>query len=197
MWERKKHGVAVFPRQTGKDLGMSVETCKKLLQTPKTTAAYISLDNPMIRDILWDKTYFSPDTGEYVQALQDNVPSELVDWKNTFMEGRFANKSRLKLQGYFQAGRGKNGVGTSFQYYAFTELALFFREDPIPRLMPIITNELEDKKLMVASTPRGKRRNPLWQLMNSLEGTKDYQCIIRTIDDCNEMMHRAGLPPAP
>ena len=195
MWDTKKHGIAVFPRQTGKDLGMSVETCKKLLQTPKTTAAYISLDNPMIRDILWDKTYFSPDTGEYVQALQDNVPPELVDWKNTFMEGRFSNKSRLKLQGYFQAGRGKNGVGTSFQYYAFTELALFFREDPIPRLMPIITNELEDKKLMVASTPRGKRRNPLWQLMNSLEGTKDYQCIIRTIDDCNEMMHRAGLPP--
>src|SRR6188768_3448502 len=156
MWGRKKHGVGVLPRQSGKDLAMSIEMNKGLLQTPKTTGVYISLDNPTIRDILWDKTYFSPDTGEYVQALQDNVPAELVDWKNTVMEGRFTNKSRLKLQGYFQTGKGKSGVGTSFQRYAFTELALFFKEDPIPRLWPILTNELEDKKLMVASTPRGK-----------------------------------------
>ena len=195
MWRNKRYGVAVLPRQTGKDLSMSVEMCDGLLKTPKTTGVYVSLDSPMIRDILWDKTYLSPETGVYVQALQDNVPPELVDWRDSFMVGRFKNKSRLKLQGYFQAGKGKNGVGTSFQRYAFTELALFFREDPMPRLMPILSNESEDKRLHVASTPRGKRRNPLWQLMQSLDGRKDYQCIIRTIDDLNEMMKREGLPP--
>ena len=48
---------------------------------------------------------------------------------------------------------------------------------------------------MVASTPRGKRRNPLWQLMKSFEGSPDFKVIVRTIDDLNEMMRRAGLPP--
>src|SRR5690606_39764335 len=130
-----------------------------------------------IRDILWDKTYNDPATGEYVRMLQDNVPEELVAWKNTNMEGRFANGSRLKLQGYFQSGRDKNGVGTSFQDYAFSELALFTREDPIPLLMPILTNG-PDKRLLVASTPRGKRRNPLWQLMESLRGNPEYGEIV-------------------
>ena len=111
------------------------------------------------------------------------------------MTGSFRNKSRLKLQGYFQSGQDRNGVGTSFQRYNFTELALFTREDPLPRLMPIIQNEAEPKKLRVASTPRGKRRNPLWQLMQSMEGNSEYGIIIRTIDDINEMMRRAGEPP--
>jgi hypothetical protein len=149
----------------------------------------------MIRDILWDKTYLCPDCGEYIQALQDNTPHDMVDWKSTLMEGRFRNKSRLKLDGYFQSGRDKNGVGTSFQDYAFTELALFSREDPLPRLMPIIENESENKRLLVASTPRGRRRNPLWQLMKAHEGKKDFQVIIRTIDDINEIMRRNGLDP--
>ena len=195
MWRSKRVGVAVFPRQSGKDVSMSMEMCERRLRMPKTTGTYISLDNPMIRDILWDKTYLDLETGQYVQMLQDNVPKDLVDWKNTVMEGRFSNGSRIKLQGYFQAGKDKNGVGTSFQDYAFTELALFQREDPLPRLMPIITGEHEDKKLMVASTPRGKRRNPLWQLMQSMDHRDDFQVIIRTIDDLNEMMVREGLPP--
>lgn len=195
MWDEKRIGVLVYPRQSGKDVAMSMQMCKRRLQIPKSTGAYVSLDNPMIRDILWDKTYLDPETNQFIQALQDNVPADQVQWKNTVMEGRFSNKSRLKLQGYFQSGRDKNGVGTSFLDYAFTELALFVREDPIPRLTPIIDNEAEDKKLMVASTPRGKRRNPLWQLIKSYEGNPEFQVIIRTIDDLNEMMRREGLPP--
>lgn len=195
MWRKYRISGVVYPRQSGKDVGMSMEMCERRLRTPKTTGVYVSLDNPMIRDILWDKTYFDPASGFYVQALQDNVPTELVDWKGTVMEGRFANKSRLKLQGYFQSGRDKNGVGTSFQDYAFTELALFTREDPIPRLIPIIENRAEDKKLMFASTPRGKRKNPLWQLMQSMEGNPDFKVITRTIDDLNAMMVAEKLEP--
>jgi hypothetical protein len=172
-----------------------MEECDACLRTPKTTGVYISLNNPMIRDILWDKTYIDPVTGDYVQGLMDNVPAELVDWKATVMEGRFTNKSRLKLQGYFQSGQDKSGVGTSFQRYTITELALFYREDPVPRLMPILENRAEDKKLRVVSTPRGRRKNPLWALMESLKGNPEAQVIQRTIDDLNEMMRRAGLPP--
>ena len=174
---------------------MSMEMVERRLRMPKTTGTYVSLDNPMIRDILWDKTYLDPTTNEYVRMLQDNVPKEMATWRGTAMTGVFSNHSRLKLQGYFQNGRDKNGVGTAFQDYAFTELALFTREDPLPRLMPILSNEAEEKKLMVASTPRGKRRNPLWQLMQSFEGSKDFKVIIRTIDDLNEIMRRHRLPP--
>lgn len=195
MWRDKRIGVAVLPRQSGKDVAMSMEMCDRRLKTPKTTGAYVSLDNPMIRDILYDKTYLDPDTGDYVRALQDNVPEELVVWRDTFMEGRFSNKSRIKLQGYFQSGKDKNGVGTSFQDYAFTELALFTREDPLPRLMPIIENRAEDKKLMVASTPRGKRRNPLWQLIQANDGNPEFKVIQYTIDDLNKMMVAVGQPP--
>ena len=195
MWQRKRVGVVVYPRQTGKDVAMSIEECQSALKTPKTTGVYVSLNNPMIRDILWDKTYLDPVSGQYVRMLQDNVPPELCSWQATSMTGSFRNKSRLKLQGYFQSGQDRNGVGTSFQRYNFTELALFTREDPLPRLMPIIQNEAEPKKLRVASTPRGKRRNPLWQLMQSMEGNSEYGIIIRTIDDINEMMRRAGEPP--
>ena len=195
MWAKKRIGVAVLPRQTGKDVAMSIEECQSALKTPKTTGVYVSLNNPMIRDILWDKTYLDPVSGQYVRMLQDNVPPELCTWQATSMTGSFRNKSRLKLQGYFQSGQDRNGVGTSFQRYNFTELALFTREDPLPRLMPIIQNEAEPKKLRVASTPRGKRRNPLWQLMQSMEGNSEYGIIIRTIDDINEMMRRAGEPP--
>ena len=195
MWQAKRVGVVVYPRQTGKDVAMSIEECQSALKTPKTTGVYVSLNNPMIRDILWDKTYLDPVSGQYVRMLQDNVPAELCSWQATSMTGSFSNKSRLKLQGYFQSGQDRNGVGTSFQRYNFTELALFTREDPLPRLMPIIQNEAEPKKLRVASTPRGKRRNPLWQLMQSMEGNSEYGIIIRTIDDINEMMRRAGEPP--
>ena len=195
MWRDYRIGVAVYPRQSGKDCSMSMEMCKRRLLVPKTTGTYVSLDNPMIRDILWDKTYLDPDSGQYIRMLQDNVPQNLVRWRDTAMTGQFSNGSRLKLQGYFQSGRDKNGVGTAFQDYAFTELALFTREDPLPRLMPILSNEIEQKRLMVASTPRGKRRNPLWQLMQSFEGSKDFKVIIRSIDDLNEMMRREGLPP--
>ena len=195
MWQAKRVGVVVYPRQTGKDVAMSIEECQSALKTPKTTGVYVSLNNPMIRDILWDKTYLDPASGQYVRMLQDNVPAELCSWQATSMTGLFRNKSRLKLQGYFQSGQDRNGVGTSFQRYNFTELALFTREDPLPRLMPIIQNEAEPKKLRVASTPRGKRRNPLWQLMQSMEGNSEYGIIIRTIDDINEMMRRAGEPP--
>ena len=172
-----------------------MEQCHARLKTPKTTGVYISLSNPMIRDILWDKTYIDPESGEYIRGLQDNVPGETVDWKGTVMEGRFTNQSRLKLQGYFQSGQDKAGVGTSFQDYTITELALFTREDPIPRLMPILENRAEDKRLMVVSTPRGKRRNPLWQLMESMKDNPEAEVIIRDIDDLNKIMTREGLPP--
>lgn len=195
MWRNKRYGLAVLPRQSGKDVAASMEQCESRLRTPKTTGVYIGLSNPSIRDILWDKTYIDPPTGQYVRALQDNVPSGLAAWKDTFMEGRFSNHSRLKLQGYFQSGQDKSGVGTSYQDYTITELALFYREDPVPRLMPILENRAENKRLMVVSTPRGKRRNPLWQLMQSLEGNPEAQVIVRTIDDLNTMMVRAGLPP--
>lgn len=195
MWDTHRIGVVVLPRQSGKDVSMSMQMCKRRLLVPKTTGVYISLDKPMIRDILWDKTYQDPETGEFIHALRDNVPKDKVAWKDTLMVGAFSNGSRLKLDGYFQSGRDKNGVGTSFQDYAFTELALFQREDPIPRIMPILSNEAEQKRLMVASTPRGKRRNPLWQLMESFKGSKDFQVIVRSIDDLNAMMKAAGLPP--
>lgn len=195
MWRTKRYGVAVLPRQSGKDVAASMEQCDARLRTPKTTGVYISLNNPMIRDILWDKTYIDPATGLYIQGLQDNVPAELVDWKATVMEGRFANKSRLKLQGYFQSGQDKSGVGTSFQDYTITELALFSREDPIPRLWPILENRAEKKRLMAVSTPRGRRKNPLWQLMESVKDNPEAQIIIRTMDDLNEIMRREGLPP--
>lgn len=195
MWQSKRYGIAVLPRQSGKDVAASMEQCDARLKTAKTTGVYISLNNPMIRDILWDKTYIDPATQAYIKGLQDNVPKDKVDWKNTVMEGRFTNESRLKLQGYFQSGSDTSGVGTSFQDYTITELALFHREDPIPRLIPILDNEHEQKRLMVVSTPRGKRKNPLWQLMQSLQDNPQAQVIIRTIDDLNEIMRRAGLPP--
>ena len=195
MWREHRIGVAVLPRQSGKDTSMSMESVELRLRTPKTTGVYVSLDNPMIRDILWDKTYLDPETGQYIQMLQDNVPPELCTWHNTSMTGRFSNRSRLKLQGYFQSGRDKNGVGTSFQDYAFTELALFTREDPLPRLMPILSNSAEEKRLMVASTPRGKRRNPLWQLMQSFEGADDFKVIMSFRSSIVRMMKREGLPP--
>ena len=195
MWRSHRYGIAVLPRQTGKDVAASMEQCDARLRTPKTTGVYISLSNPMIRDILWDKTYIDPVTGDYIRGLVDNVPAEAVEWKGTVMEGRFTNHSRLKLQGYFQSGQDKAGVGTSFQDYTITELALFTREDPIPRLTPILENRSEAKRLMVVSTPRGKRRNPLWQLMESYKGNPEAQVIVRTIDDLNEIMRREGLPP--
>ena len=68
MWRAKRYGVAVLPRQSGKDVAASMEQCDARLRTPKTTGVYISLNNPMIRDILWDKTYLDPVTGEYIRA---------------------------------------------------------------------------------------------------------------------------------
>lgn len=195
MWRTKRYGIAVLPRQTGKDVAASMEQCHARLSVPKTTGVYISLSNPMIRDILWDKTYVDPESGDYIRGLMDNVPEGTVDWKDTVMEGRFTNHSRIKLQGYFQSGQDKSGVGTAFQDYTITELALFTREDPIPRLMPILENRSEKKRLMVVSTPRGKRRNPLWLLMQSMKDNPEAQIITRDIDDLNAIMKREGLPP--
>lgn len=195
MWDTKRYGLAIYPRQSGKDLAASMQQCKDRLQQPKTTGVYISLSNPMVRDIIWDKTYIDPASGEYIRALRDNVPHELVSWRDTSMEAKFKNFSRLKFQGYFQSGQDKSGVGTSYQAYTITELALFSREDPMPRLTPILENRAEEKRLSIISTPRGKRRNPLWLLMESLEGNPESQVIIRTIDDLNIMMRREGLAP--
>lgn len=61
--------------------------------------------------------------------------------------------------------------------------------------MPILENRAEDKRLMVVSTPRGKRRNPLWQLMESMKDNPEAEVIIRDIDDLNKIMTREGLPP--
>lgn len=195
MWRTKRIGVAVLPRQSGKDMGGAMELCDARLKRPKTTGVYVGTTNGDIRDILWDKTYQDPITGEHLQLLQDNVPASLVKWTDTFMTGRFTNKSLLKFQGFFQSGQEKSGVGTSYDDYLITELALFGREDPVPRIQPIIEQDSGNKRLMAVSTPRGRGRNPLWMLMQSIEGRKDAQVIIRTIDDLNEMMRREGLPP--
>jgi hypothetical protein len=61
--------------------------------------------------------------------------------------------------------------------------------------MPILENRAEDKKLRVVSTPRGRRKNPLWLLMESLKGNPEAQVMVRTIDDLNEIMVRNGLDP--
>lgn len=195
MWSEYRIGVAVFPRQSGKDLAACIEMQGKLLRTPKSTGVYVSLDTPMIRDILWEKTYLDPVAGGNIRALHDNIPPGYATWRETTMTGIFSNDSRMKLQGYFQSGHGKNGVGTSFQHYTITEHALFSKEDPIPLLLPIITNESEDKSLAVVSTPRGKRNNPLWKLIQAHKGDPRFKLITRTIDDLNEMMKREGLPP--
>ena len=79
MWAKHRIGVAVLPRQTGKDVAMSMDECQSALMTPKTTGVYVSLTNPLIRDILWDKTYMDPVSGDFVRMLQDNVPAELCD----------------------------------------------------------------------------------------------------------------------
>ena len=68
-----RYTVAVLPRQSGKDVAASMEQCQARLRTPKTTGVYISLNNPMIRDILWDKTYLCPCCGEYIQGMQDKL----------------------------------------------------------------------------------------------------------------------------
>ena len=54
MWRSYRIGVGVLPRQAGKDTSMSMEMCESRLRTPKTTGTYVSLDSPMVRDILWD-----------------------------------------------------------------------------------------------------------------------------------------------
>lgn len=195
LWRKNRIGIAVLPRQSGKDVSMSMEQIHYMLKTPKTTGVYVAPDRPSVKEILWDKTYRDPVSEQYLQLLQDNVHPSLVSWKNTDLEGRFQNKSVMKLKGYYQSGRDANGVGTSYQQYAFTELSLFTREDPIPRIRPILSVETEQKRLMAVATPRGKRNNPLWQLMKEVEGTKDAFVIVRTIDDLNEMMRRQGLPP--
>ena len=195
MWERKRIGVAVFPRQSGKDVAMSMDMCKGLLQTPKSAGVYVAPTMKDIRDIIWDKRYYDPIAQGNIQLLQDNVDSSLVDWKSTLLEGRFTNKSIMKMQGFYQSGKDANGVGTSYQRYAFTELSLFSREDPIPRIMPILAVETEEKKMAAVATPRGKRNNALWKLMEQIKDLPDAQIILRTIDDLNTMMLNAGLPP--
>jgi hypothetical protein len=198
MWRKYRTGIAVFPRQSGKDVAGSMEMCEARLKRPKTTGVYIAPDRPSIKNILWDKTYFDKASNQHVKMLQDNVPKSEVKWGNTALEGVFTNESRLKLEGYFQSGKDNNGVGTSFQDYFFTELSLFGKEDPIPRLMPIITSGEENgdpKRLMAVATPRGKRKNPLWLLMESIKNDPKAKVLIRTIDDLNEIMKKNGLPP--
>ena len=73
MWRTKRIGIGVLPRQSGKDVSASMEQCEARLKQAKTTGVYISLNNPMIRDILWDKTYLDPSTGNYVQTLSCNI----------------------------------------------------------------------------------------------------------------------------
>ena len=194
MWQTKRYGIAVMSRQSGKDTSMSMETTRARLLFPKTTGVYVGTDAPSIRNILYDKTYWDEERQLQVRMLQDNVPTGLVDWKDTVMEGRFKNKSILKVAGYFQTGKGQNGVGTSFDDYSFTELSLFTKEDPIPRLQPIIDSENGHKRLMIAATPRGKRQNALWALMESVKNRPDAQIIIRGIDDLNAIMRLHGLP---
>lgn len=196
MWATKKYGVAVMPRQSGKDMAGMMEMTRSRILTSNTTGLYIGLSNPEIRNIIWQKSYECPDCQQHVRALHGNIPPELVKWKDSTTEGVFSNGSWLKATGFFQSGQDKSGVGTSFQDYLITELALFGRENPYDRILPIIENQ-KVGRLMAVSTPRGRRNNPLWQLIQMVDGEhfKDGQVIIRTIDDCNEMMRREGLPP--
>lgn len=196
MWATKKYGVAVMPRQSGKDMAGMMEMTRSRILTPNTTGLYIGLSNPDIRNIIWQKSYECPDCKQHVRALHGNVPKELVKWRDSTTEGNFSNGSWLKAQGFFQSGQDKSGVGTSFQDYLITELALFAKENPYDRILPIIENQ-KAARLMAVSTPRGRRNNPLWKLMEMLDGehADDGQVIVRTIDDCNEMMVKAGLEP--
>lgn len=196
MWQTKRVGVAVLPRQSGKDVSMSIENVRARLANEKTNGVYIAPDAPSVRNILWDKTYWDPEAKKQIAMLKDNVPASQVTWRDHLMVGRFSNKSILKLEGYFQSSSDDtNGVGTSFDDYSITELALFRRQDPIPRLQPIIDGEQPNTRLMAVSTPRGKRNNPLWALMESMAGRPDFQVIVRTIDDLNAIMKSHGLPP--
>jgi hypothetical protein len=196
LFKTKRVSGLVFPRQSGKDVCASMEQVEARLKRPKTNGVYVAPNKPSIRNILYDKTYFDVDAGLQLQMLQDNVPTDQVKWKDAVMEGSFKNKSKLKLDGYFESGKETNGVGSSFDDYTFTELSLFQREDPIPRLMPIITQESGvPRRLMFVATPRGKRKNPLWQLMSSMEHDPNFGVLIRTIDDLNEIQARHGLPP--
>lgn len=194
MWRTKRIGVAVQTRQSGKDMSGAIEMCDARLKRPKTSGLYIGTSNNDIRRILWNKTYPVPG-GENVHLLKDNVPSSLVQWRDTTMTGRFSNGSLLEVLGFYESGQGRSGVGTSFDDYFITELALFGREDPTTGLMPIIEQDVGNKRLMVASTPRGRRKNPLWLLIQSIEGRADAQVIIRGIDDLNAIMIAAGQPP--
>lgn len=195
MWNTKRIGVAVLPRQCGKDTAMSMESVGARLKNEKTTGVYVAPTSPAVRNILWDKSYWDPEAKKMVKMLQDNVPRHWVKWKDHSMVGVFKNQSRLKLEGYFQSGNDENGVGTSFDDYSFTELSLFQREDPIPRLQPIIDSDQPNKRLMAVATPRGRRQNPLWKLMEIADTRSDAQVILRTIDDLNAIMKRYGLPP--
>lgn len=198
MWNTKKFGIAVLPRQSGKDVAASMEQCRARLANPKTTGIYIGLNTPSIKRIIWKKTYFDPQAGQMIYALKDNVPAEDVKWGNTALEGNFTNGSNLLFQGYFDPSKGTTGVGESAQDYTITEFALFHRGDPWQVLEPIVTNETEgyNNRFMAVSTPRGKSaNNPLWSFMKSMEHRPDYQLYLRTIDDLNEIMRRHGLAP--
>lgn len=194
MWQTKRIGVAVMSRQSGKDMAGAMELTRARLEHPKTSGLYIGLSNNEIRRIIWNKTYPVPE-GENLHLLRDNVPSSLVEWRDTTMTGKFANGSLMEVLGFYESGHGRSGVGTSYDDYMITELALFGREDPTTGIMPIVEQEVGRKRLMVASTPRGRGKNPLWMLIQSVEGRKDAQVIVRTIDDLNEMMVREGEPP--
>lgn len=198
MWRTKKFGIAVLPRQSGKDVAASMEQISARLQYPKTTGIYIGLNTPSIKRIIWNKTYYDPQAGQMIYALKDNVPAEDVKWGNTSLEANFKNGSNLLMQGYFDPSKGTTGVGESAQDYTITEFALFHRGDPWQVLEPIVTNETEgyDARFMGVSTPRGKSmNNPLWAFIESMKHRDDFQLYLRTIDDLNEIMKRHGLAP--
>lgn len=198
MWNTKKFGIAVLPRQSGKDVAASMEQISARLKHPKTTGIYIGLNTPSIKRIIWNKTYYDPQAKQMIYALKDNVPAEDVKWGNTRLEANFTNGSNLLMQGYFDPSKGTTGVGESAQDYTITEFALFHRGDPWQVLEPIVTNENEgyDNRFMAVSTPRGKsEQNPLWAFMESMSGRDDYALYLRTIDDLNEIMRNHGLAP--
>ena len=194
MWREKRYGILVQARQSGKDMAGAMEMVDARLRTSKSNGLYIGTSNNEIRRILWNKSYDSDD-GRKRLVLEDNVPSNLVTWRDTTMTGRFSNGSFMEVLGFYESGQSKSGVGTSFDDYFITELSLFGREDPVTHIIPIIEQDRGSRRLMVAATPRGKRRNPLWLLMQQIEGRSDAQVIIRGIDDLNEMMVRDGRPP--
>ena len=81
---------------------MGMEMVERRLRTAKSTGTYISLDNPMIRDILWQKTYLDEETGEYIHMLVSYIRE---DGPEAFQDGNFIELPLLQRGVLWGIGR--------------------------------------------------------------------------------------------